>query len=119
MPLAYDVPHDPAPIAVSSRLLREETFNNRAWTEECQGVAHDERAWYFSSNARQNQRIVRTDAKYNTTGTLELGFLHYSHLGEIDVHAGLLYGAVEGPPGVLVVPLDAFDGRSRSYVYPL
>jgi hypothetical protein len=37
----------------------EGQFFNHDWTEECQGVTHDDSYWYLSSNHKGKQRVYR------------------------------------------------------------
>ncbi|MGC4067094.1 MAG: hypothetical protein QM784_21135 [Polyangiaceae bacterium] len=91
----------------------EEAFDNRDFTEECQGVSNDARYWYFSANAKGNQRVYRVDKDYRVVSSVGLGGLKRSHIGDIDVKERVLYGALEGSVGVLVLPISAFDNPKK------
>lgn len=103
---------DPKPTQFRRRY--EEAFDNRAWTEECQGVSHDEKFWYFSCNAKGKQCIVRLDDAFKLRGSRSLGRLRRNHIGDIDIKGKYLYGALEGKVGVLVLPLAAFDAPNAA-----
>lgn len=91
----------------------EEAFDNRSWTEECQGVSHDDKYWYLSSNAKGRQAIVRLDSKFRVCGTVPIKRVNHGHIGDIDVKGGYVYGALEKPLGVLSLPTEAFDAPDQ------
>lgn len=88
----------------------EGQFHNENWTEECQGVTHDQSSWYISSNKSGKQRVYRFSLAQRQLGYVALAGNGSGHLGDIDYHEGRLYCAMEQPVKIVVIDVPPFSG---------
>ena len=100
------------------RKTSEQEVSNRGWTEECQGVTHDTRHWFFSSNRNPivgapRRGIHRLSSGLRERGFFGVDFTGHEHIGDIDHHDGRIYAAMERPPGILWVD-TAFSRHGRA-----
>ncbi len=110
----------------------EREFANRGWTNECNGVATDGRAWFFTSNQdpplqvavegfpsvaggvplSREQLVVGQPGVFQTDEAGRVVRHHHierslaGHVGDLDLFAGRLYVALEQPTGLLVLDSD-------------
>ncbi|MFD0360832.1 hypothetical protein ACFQZZ_05140 [Nocardia sp. GCM10030253] len=88
-------------------------FSNKDWTEECQGVTHDQFYWYVSSNHAGKQRVYRLSPDGDVVDHVKLAGNGSEHLGHIDYHDGRIYCAMEDPadpPKIVVIDTPPFTG---------
>jgi len=88
----------------------EGQFFNHDWTEECQGVTHDNTHWYISSNHDGKQRVYRFSLANKVVSHVKLAGNGSNHLGDIDFYQGKIYCAMEGPTKIVVINTDTFNG---------
>ncbi|WP_143861299.1 hypothetical protein [Nocardia amikacinitolerans] len=93
----------------------EKEFANKGWTEECQGVTHDESFWYMSSNAGKSssngrQRVYRIALSNEVVDHVELSGNGSDHLGAIDYYKGRIYCAMDDPVKIVVIDTPPFTG---------
>lgn len=88
----------------------EGQFFNRDWTEECQGVTHDDSYWYLSSNHKGKQRVYRLSLTNKVVGYVKLAGNGSGHIGDIDYYQGRIYCAMENPIKILIIDTQAFNG---------
>lgn len=81
----------------------EGQFHNQDWTEECQGVTHDQDSWYLSSNKDGRQGVYRLSLTHQQLGFVDLTGNGSGHLGDIDHHQGRIYCAMEQPVKIIVI----------------
>lgn len=80
----------------------ENKYENKSWTEECQGVANDGCNWYFTQDRRLWKFLP--DKKIYQPIPGEMLRLGYNHMGDLDYYNGKLYVPLEGtsPPRILL-----------------
>lgn len=88
----------------------EGQFFNYDWTEECQGVTHDDSYWYLSSNHDGKQRVYRFSLANDVVSHVKLSGNGSDHLGDIDYYQGRIYCAMEGPTKILIIDTPPFSG---------
>ncbi|MEI6706983.1 MAG: hypothetical protein WCK96_07585 [Methylococcales bacterium] len=88
----------------------EGQFFNHDWTEECQGVTHDDSYWYISSNHEGKQRVYRFSLANNVEGYVKLAGNGSGHLGDIDYYQDRIYCAMENPVKILIIDTPPFSG---------
>lgn len=88
----------------------EGQFFNKDWTEECQGVAHDDQHWYISSNKSGKQRVYRFSLAQQELAHVKLAGNGSGHLGDLDYHDGRIYCAMEQPVQIVVIETPPFTG---------
>ncbi len=88
----------------------EGQFFNHDWTEECQGVTHDDSYWYLSSNHQGKQRVYRFSLANAVVSDVKLAGNGSGHLGDIDYHEGRIYCAMEGPVKIVIIDTPPFTG---------
>ncbi len=107
----------PEPVFIGDYPSSQET----GWSEELQGVAHDDQHWFFT----QEDRLLKipVDFDLNTgidrdsppPGVLsvpippEMAGLGYTHLGDLDHYAGLLFIPVESDDKSAIAVFRASD----------
>jgi hypothetical protein len=90
-------------------ITNEGQFFNHDWTEECQGVAHDDTYWYISSNHEGKQRVYRFSLANNIEGYVKLAGNGSNHVGDIDYYQGRIYCAMENPVKIVIIDTPPFD----------
>jgi hypothetical protein len=88
----------------------EGEFSNHDWTEECQGVTHDDTYWYISSNKDGKQRVYRLSLANKIVSYVKLAGNGSSHLGDIDYYKGRIYCPMEHPVKIVIIDTPPFDG---------
>jgi hypothetical protein len=88
----------------------EGQFFNHDWTEECQGVTHDDSFWYLSSNHDGKQRVYRFSLANDVVSHVKLAGNGSNHLGDIDWSGGRIFCAMEGPVKIVVIDTPPFTG---------
>ncbi|MCZ4588220.1 hypothetical protein R1X32_02620 (plasmid) [Rhodococcus opacus] len=93
----------------------EKLFENEGWTEECQGVTHDESYWYLSSNAGKSsstgrQRVYRFSLANDVVDHVKLSGNGSDHLGDIDYYKGHIYCGMDDPVQIVVIDTPPFTG---------
>jgi hypothetical protein len=94
--------------------VESETFKDKSWTQRCQGVTTDGEHWYISSNSKRLSanplKPIKTDRRiYKFTRNMKLidsysvEHIESKHLGDVDYSDGIIYAAMEHPPGILKV----------------
>jgi hypothetical protein len=97
------------------------------WSEELQGVTHDDAHWFIT----QKSRLWKIPARIDLSAPMhaddaELGILTaplpaeavpgYDHLGDLDGHAGLLFVALEDSSGAHDARVAVFDAADLRFV---
>jgi len=88
----------------------EGKFYNKDWTEECQGVTHDDTHWYLSSNQAGKQRVYRFSLDNKVVSHVKLAGNGSGHLGDIDYYDGRIYCAMEQPVKIVIIDAPPFNG---------
>ena len=88
----------------------EKQFSNKDWTEECQGVTHDDSHWYLSSNREGKQRVYSFSMNFDDKRYVDVEGNGSDHLGDIDYYQGRIYCAMEGPIKILIIDAPPFSG---------
>jgi hypothetical protein len=94
------------------------------WTEECQGLTHDDENWFISKNHPVQLWKIPVQLDLNTVtstspGVLvagvpaQLSDLGYNHYGDPTYHAGYIFMPIEGGP---CPGLAAFNAGNLAYV---
>lgn len=122
---AMNAMQDPRPALWT---VRAEENVDEDWTQNCQGVAHGDGHWYFSSNGSffgaglgGTPRAIFKVSHGNVVDELPVSDAAANHLGAMDFRDGALFAALEGSPhsphGSAVMVVD--KGLTFSQVHPL
>jgi hypothetical protein len=94
------------------RLVAGGTYENHAWTEECQGIATDGHFWYISSNNDGERAVYKFSIDMQLVGKADMEGYGSAHVGALDCHNGNLYIALEQPKQLVVMPTTLAPGAS-------
>jgi hypothetical protein len=85
-------------------------YDNKLWTEECQGLTTDGQHWYVSSNNEDFRGIHKFPFDFahfdDPHPSVELPSGLGNHIGALDHHEGRIYVAVEPTPRVWMLDHD-------------
>ena len=114
------------------RLMNDETWAEApsdefllpALVSRTQGTATDGVSWYFSSANRLERTNGAFEAQADNLQPIpkDVRTAGGNHIGDVDVHGGLLYGPIEDGPDYLhavIVTYDAATLEPTGNVYPL
>jgi len=88
------------------RLLSGGTYENHAWTEECQGIATDGKYWYISSNNDGERAVYKFTIGMKQVARADLQKYGSAHVGALDCFNNNLYVALEQPKRLLILSTD-------------
>lgn len=99
------------PRVLNWQLVTEWDYDNKDWTDLCQGVTTDGHHWYFSSNREGDRAVYKYTHGMKLVAKAKLERFGSKHIGDLAYHKNAIYIALEQPPRMLMMTDDLRAGR--------
>lgn len=100
-----------SPKVSSWHLVTEWDYDNKDWTDLCQGVATDGHHWYFSSNSDGDRAIYKYTHGMQRLAKARVEKYGSKHVGDLAYYKHAIYVALEQPARMLMMTKDLRGAR--------